>query len=142
MSIKTESKLIGRHTYAVTQLDAVAGREAFTRFIRIAGPAFAAGAEKGEAAALVSITNALTTEEMNFFCDLFSPKTAVTGGDYKPKQAPQLDGVFAMHFADNYFEMVSWLIFCFTVNFRSFFRGMGALMAEMKAAKGEVDSTS
>lgn len=136
MSIKTESKRIGRHTYAVTQLDAVAGREAFTRFLKLSGPVLAEGL-KDEAKGFAAIANSLTVEDMNFFCDLFAAQTAVTGGDFKPKQAPQLDSIFATHFADNYFEMVGWLIFSFQVNFRSFFRGLGQLMAEMKAAKGE-----
>lgn len=142
MALDKRAKQIGEHTYEVTQLDAVRGRRVFVRFAKLMMPALseasaaaseakqgAAGEVQGVAAgrflkALERVADAVTEEDVEFFCEHFAPSTAVRGGQYGSK-APQLESVFALHFAGEYLGMMEWLLFCFEVNFGSFFARLG-----------------
>jgi hypothetical protein len=137
-AFKQESARIGAHTYKVTQLDALKGRRAFTRLAKLLGPAFAQLQGEGTddekvARALTSLVDRMSEDDVDFFCDAFAELTEVSGGAYK-KAAPQLDTVFATHFAGNYLEMTRWLIFAMKVNFSSFFGGAGALLGQAASA--------
>jgi len=144
MQFKTESKRFGSHVYTVTQLNAVTGRKALLRLMKIVGPAFEAGLRGGDASGYVAVANALPESELEYFCDLLAAQTTVRGGEYAEESAPQLDKVFAMHFADDYFEMFQWLGFALEVNFASFFRGLVRKMLEdaTKAKEKATASTS
>ena len=123
---EAESVTIGPYNYSVTPLDAVRGREAVLRYARIlsatsAAAAATAGDEeaKGIAASAAFIAS-FSSDDMTYFCDLFAPNTSVKGNGMKG--APQLDAIFAKHFAKRYGDMMKWLSFCFKVNgFESFF---------------------
>ena len=99
------------------------------------GPASAA-AEKGDEAALAAILSSLNESDVTYLCDVFASVTAVTGGKYGEKQ-PQLDSVFATHFAGNYGEMIGWLVFCVKVNFSSFFDGARDLLGTPAGSASE-----
>lgn len=150
MSVTFEQKTtrIGAHAYKVTQLDAVTGRRAFTKLFKIAGPALAKIEngidETSLGGALTELVTRLEPADVDYFCDVFAAVTEVSGGRYT-KEAPQLDDVFALHFASNYLEMFQWLAFCLQVNFSSFFVGIGQLIAKLVAdrkAKAASNSTS
>lgn len=124
---KVESQRIGVHTYKVTQLDAITGRRAFTRLLKLIGPAMSKLDGMGEsslARAMAELVGHLEEGDVDYFCDTFSAVTEVSGGKYA-KAAPQLDTVFLSHFAGEYLEMTQWLVFCMKVNFASFFAGAG-----------------
>lgn len=92
--------------------------------------------------AFESLTANLTEKDFDHFCDLFAGSTVVKGGQYAEDAEPQLDNLFAEHFADNYFEMVQWLQFALEVNFRSFFLGAKAKLEEQKAKRNTIASAS
>jgi hypothetical protein len=123
---KTETKRIAGHDYKVTQLDAIAGRRAFTRMLKVVGPAFAK-LDDGAGEAFTELVDRLGEDDVAHFCDLFAKMTEVSGGDFG-ERAPQLSDIFGVHFAGRYLEMSQWLIFCFEVNFASFFGGAGGLV--------------
>lgn len=143
MQFKTESKRLGSHIYTVTQLNAVTGRRALLRLSKILGPAFTEGLRGGQAASYSAIASNLTENDLDYFCDLLSAQTSVRGGEYAEAAEPQLDKVFAEHFADNYFELLEWLSFALEVNFSSFFRGLATkLSAAIKQAKESATSST
>jgi hypothetical protein len=72
--LQTFTKVIGAHTYTVTQLDAVKGRKVLARIVRNIGPAIAKAqsvANEGEAAQgaafIGEVVGALTDENIDFF---------------------------------------------------------------------------
>ena len=127
---KTEEKRIGEFTYRVTQLDAITGRGAFTRLMKVGGPAIAK-LDEGVGAAFGELCTRLEVEDVHYFCDLFAKQTEVVQPDGK---APQLSDIFLFHFAGRYLEMMQWLTFAMKANFGSFFGGAGALVAQARAA--------
>lgn len=130
MFFSQEDKQIGAYTYKVTQLDAIQGIEVLTRFVNIVGPALASADTKDAALALAKafgdLSTKLTAEDVKYFVGKFSKLTTVSGGDLKAGHEPQLDTIFAAHFAGRYLDLFKWLAFCFEVNFRSFFTESGA----------------
>ncbi len=139
MKFKTEKKRIGAFTYHVTQLDASRGSKAMLRVVRLAAPVIALAEKGDETAAWSKLAESLTDSDFEYFCDLFTTQTIVTGGAYDEDAEPALDGIFDEHFAANYFEMLQWLTFCFEVNFASFFAGAAAKVA---AAKSKASATA
>lgn len=130
---KTETKHIGGFTYQVTQLDAITGRKAFTRLMKVIGPAIgklqgAGGEDASLGQAFAELTGNLSEEDVDYFCDVFAKQTAVSGGDLREGAEPQLSDIFSIHFAGRYFELMQWLVFAFKVNFSSFFGGAGAIL--------------
>jgi hypothetical protein len=142
--LEQKSTRIGVHGYKVTMLDAHTGRRAFVRLFKIVGSAYATLAGGNEEAAFRELIEKLTPEELDYFCDTFATVTEVSGGKHGAAK-PQLDDIFALHFAGNYFEMFEWLTFCFKLNFASFFDGATARLAvalKAKADKVKSDSSS
>jgi hypothetical protein len=140
VNFKVEKKKIGRHTYYVTQLNALVGRKALVRLAKFLGPALAAATKGDVTDALARVAESLSEDDFEYFCDLFAEKTVVTGGEYDGE--PDLHLIFDEHFAGEYLEMVQWLAFAFQVNFASFFSGAAAQMAKAKAAAGNTSSDS
>lgn len=144
-AFKQESKLIGQHTYKVTQLDALKGRRAFTRLVKLLGPAFASMGDGDDdakvARGISALVDRMSEDDVDYFCDVFAELTEVSGGSYK-KASPQLDTVFATHFAGNYFELTQWLIFAMKVNFSSFFGGAGALLGQVASASSSLTTST
>jgi hypothetical protein len=125
---KTEEKKIGDCTYRVSQVGAIAGRAAFLKLVKAAGPLLGGMVDKKgkvsgdfDLGSMFEKVN-LTESDLTYFCDLFSEKTFVVLPDGK---TPRLDapGFFDSHFAGRYLEMVQWLAFCVGVNFAGFFGG-------------------
>jgi hypothetical protein len=142
--LKTSTKTIGGYTYRVTQLDAVRGRRALGRLGRVIGSAFEAlqgkADEEGLTSALGKLLSGLSDADVDYFCDLFSACTSVSGGSFGDGLEPQLESVFATHFAGRYGEMLQWLIFCLQANFGSFFGEAAKLMASKSAAAERASS--
>lgn len=109
-SVKTT---IGKFTYELHPVDAVTGRVAWAKFNRIAKAAFKAD---GNINVFVHGTDA----DVEFFCDMLSAATFVSGGDYAKGEAPLLESVFATHFQANYQEMSRWLHWALEANFGGF----------------------
>ncbi|MBS2020454.1 MAG: hypothetical protein JST00_46785 [Deltaproteobacteria bacterium] len=141
--LKQEEKIIGGYRYKVTQLDAVKGRRAFMRLMKVVGPAYSKGATSGIEGALEDLVSRLSEDDVDHFCDVFAKTTQVSGGDLTEGREPFLRDIFMFHFAGRYLEMVQWLVFCCEVNFASFFAQAASLLAApAAAAKAESASTS
>jgi len=140
MARTNKTKLIGSHTYEVTQLGAIEGRKVFARLAQVMGGmvgALAVGGKPNPVDAFKSFAEAMTPEIMDYFCDTFTKVTQVHKDGNK---VLYLKDIFDDHFADNYGEMVEWLTFCLEVNFASFLGGAGGLGALLR--KGTVGSGS
>ncbi len=123
MPRKNESRQIGDCTYEVTQLGGIAGRKVFGRLVKLLGGAVGALSgikENGPdamVAAFKSLAENLDDQTIEYLCTTFDGLTQV----HLPSgKTPNLRDVFDDHFAANYGDMVSWLVFCLEVNFGSF----------------------
>jgi hypothetical protein len=130
--LKRESKIIGDTEYAVTQLDAIRARRVFLRLAKLLAPLAAelGDTDKGVSneklfRALAGAVRAATDEDVDYFCDQFAAATDVVQGSKSPK----LSTIFALHFVgDRFADMFDWLLFCFEVNFGSFFDKLGVTL--------------
>lgn len=123
---ETKTRTIGSAFYAVNQLGALEGRKVLARLVAMFGGMVGAIGEGGKAdlvRGFSSLANAITEDQMEFFCDTFSPWTQVT----KDGKTRVLKDCFDDHFVANYGEMVEWLGFCLEVNFASFLGGTGGI---------------
>lgn len=129
--LKNETRQIGSYSYKVTALNALDGRKAFVRLVKLVGPAisaFGAGNSNDDLLkGLSTFASNLDEADFEFFCNKFSPVTDVSGGELG-EQPRTLEKVFMTHFSANYFEMCEWLAFAFEVNFSSFFAGAAEAM--------------
>lgn len=150
MAIERKCKVIGSHEYGVYQLGALKGRRVLARFAKLIAPAFgatvAASSKPGKVnqgevleRMLSAFVEHLSDEDIEYFCNEFGPVSDVTLPNGK---TPQLPDIFDAHFSNNYYEMIGWLIFCFEVNFSSFFEKVGSLMPGVTAEKLGSGSTS
>lgn len=152
--LKTERKMIGEYEYAVTQLDAVKGSRVFTRLTKILAPAIVGlssastqikgtkpadvddvtGSKMFEA--LGKLAENLTEADVDFFRECFAASTDVMITDEQTgkQRSPKLSTIFGLHFAGKYDEMIEWLVFCFEVNFGSFFVQIGLRAQGSRAA--------
>lgn len=130
MPLLTESRAIGASTYEVTQMGALQGRKVLTRLLKIVGPAYAMVSTKGVEAALSEVVTNLSEDDTEYFCAAFEPLTTVTVGDKKPR----LSGIADIHFAGDYMSLIEWLVFCFEVNFSSFFRDLKSAVGRSPAS--------
>lgn len=130
MGLKTETRLLGGHEYTVTQLGALAGREALRRLLKIsttafsrAGDAWVRGGPEANGAAIfqgiMGLVQELEEKDLSYFCDVFGPFSTVRIAEKNPK----VKDVFDAHFAGNYYELSLWLAFCVEVNFSGSFLG-------------------
>lgn len=133
-----ESGMIDGFTYKVTQLGAKEGRRVFARLVSTLGGAVGAlakevmnaseGKQEGgvdAAQGVASFADRITPETLDFFCDTFSTYTLICHGATEQPMAREFDD----HFAGRYAQMVQWLIFCIEVNFGSFLKGLGDIVA-------------
>ncbi len=128
-----KTKRIGTNGYEVTQLGAVEGRRVFARLTQLMGGmvgTIAGGGKADLAKGFESFAAAISPDVMDYFCDTFTKVTQVHRPDGKTLF---LKDIFDDHFADNYSEMVEWLVFCLEVNFASFLGGAGGLGALLRA---------
>lgn len=127
--LKTETKQIGDCEYVVTQLDAVRARRVFMRFGKVYSAISKAREETkagSDAAAVLEaafgkVLEVVTPEDLDFFVDQFASSTSVreVGSD----KSPRLSEVIALHFVgERFVDQFAWLVFCFEVNFGSFFQ--------------------
>ena len=107
---KVEPITIGEHTYHVTQMGAIQGRDTLARLIAVAGPML--GDESGKGLAH------LKPEDLQRLSDDFAKLTEVELPDGK---RPMLSNIFDAHFVGRYDEMFEWLTHCIRINFSSFF---------------------
>lgn len=122
---KTEERTIDGYVYKVTQLDALRGRKTLVRLMKVGGD-------------LEKLPDRMTEADVDWICDLFAKQTVVSGGDLQEGAEPVLEKIFATHFAGRYGSMVKWLAFCFAVNFRDFFAGMGEAVKTAVAANASI----
>lgn len=109
-SVKTT---IGKFTYELHPVDAVTGRAAWAKFNRIVRASIKDGGN-------LNLFTYGTEADVEFFCDMLSAATFVSGGDYAKGEAPLLESVFATHFQANYQEMSKWLHWALEANFGGF----------------------
>lgn len=139
--IETHDRVISGQVYKITQHGAKEGRKVLARLVQILGKPVAALADGEGLNALVNAVGAfvagLTPAEVDYFCDTFAPKTVV-----QMDGAPvNLHGVFDLHFAGQYGDMLDWLVACIEVNYASFFVALRArvqtrMLAAMVMMKG------
>jgi hypothetical protein len=109
---QTQQTTIGTTVYHVTQMGGLAGRRAFNRFMKLAGPLQNLSDEKARNLAFMT---GLSDEDMDYFCDTFAALTRVQTADMPGPV--ELKPIFDLHFAGKYTTMMQWLSFCFQVNF-------------------------
>lgn len=129
--IKTSEHRIGNHTYRITQLPVSKGRPLLVRLTRVLGPVVAELLRDGEklseagagavAGAIRELATRLTDEDLSYVCDALAEHTEVSMGDGK---WVRLSGVFELHFAGAYDEMLKWIGAGIEANYRSFFSGL------------------
>ncbi len=139
--LKTETRLIGEYEYEVTQLDAVRARRVFLKLSQLVAPVFAEvaaaratsdGKDEGQTqaafiTAIAKLSNSMTPEDLDFFCDQFASSTCVVMSDDGGKRrAPKLTEIQKLHFiGERFTDQFAWLAFCLEVNFSSFFQRLG-----------------
>lgn len=128
---EVQEKKIGDNTYRVRPMGAREGRRVLARLAQVLGGGLAGivsaangGGKDAVFQGLESIAKNFTEEQIDYFCETFTPFTSVRKPDGKE---PQLKDCFDDLFACNYWEMSQWLMFCLEVNFGSFLGGNGTL---------------
>lgn len=141
MARETKTKRIGNHNYSVTQLGAIEGRRVLAKLMQLFGGmvgGIAGGGKPDMVAGFAALAGAITPEQVDFFCETFTPWTQV---ETSPGKVRMLRDVFDDHFVANYGELVEWLGFCLEVNFASFLGGSG-IVGSMFRPPGTVSSPS
>ena len=140
---ETREHTIDGQIYSITQLGAKQGRLVLARVLRIvAGAAGAAQSVEdpveAAAAAAAKLASALTDDEVNYLCDVFSKATQVTEG----AKGWALSDIFDDHFAGRYGAMLQWLWAALETNYSSFLSDVGLnVPALANAAKKAMTST-
>lgn len=120
--IEKHTREIKGRTYKITQHGAKEGRKILARLLQLLGKPFGAlSASEGMeafAGAIGSFVAGLTPAEVDYFCDVYAPKTLVDMGE--ATDLP-LNTVFDEYFAGAYGDMTLWLVACIEVNYASFF---------------------
>lgn len=140
MARQTERKTIGKTTYIVTQMGALAGRSVLFRLTKLLGPvsgAIGAGGgdvEKMLLGALESWSATAKEEDFLHLCDAFITDTMIelpltTGAMLSQK----LTDHFNDHFAGHYGDMMLWMVFAIKVNFATF---LGEILSGAEDALG------
>lgn len=145
MFFRTEEKRIGGYCYRVTQLDVITGIEVLARFMNTVGPSLGSLEKLDEAGvvkALGSLATTLKADDVRYFMTKFAKLTAVSEGDIKDGNEPQLSDILEAHFAGRYLDLFKWLAFCFEVNYRSFFVGKDGLAGLVRKVQQEYGSSS
>lgn len=147
--IKTESREIGErgYTYTVQQLGAREGSRTLVRLAKMLGKPVGDAVSAGEqldtntvGSVISGLAEAITETEFDHLVSVFSKRSTVSGGNaeqahqlqYGPKQVPLSDvGIFDLHFAGAYVELMGWMMFALEVNF-------GGFLAVANAAKTDL----
>jgi len=147
--IKTESKAIGDrgYTYTVQQFGAREGGRMLVRLAKLLGKPVGDAVSAGDVldiraagAVIAGLADAISEDEFDHLCTSFGKRSTVSGGNgeqapqlqYGPKTIPLADGgIFDLHFAGAYVELVGWLAFALEVNYGSF-------LTVANAAKGDL----
>jgi hypothetical protein len=135
MAIETIDREIHGKTYKITKHGAKEGRKILARLMaRLGKPLASVGSPGGGmASGLAELVVGFTPAEVDYFCDVFAPKTMVDNA--------RLSDVFDDHFAGDYDAMLEWLITCVEVNFETFFVGLRAKIgAALKKAKEAMEA--
>lgn len=139
---KTKEKQIGDrgYVYHVTQFGAREGGRIAIRLGKIFGGALGAAiksdTERDVGDMIAKAFDAVTEQDFDALIDTFAKCSAVSGGDYKGQAPLTAEGLFDLHFAGAYGELVQWLIFAFEVNFGSFL-GEAGIVPSGKAAASD-----
>lgn len=142
MDPSVEAKKIGAHVYGVRKLPAGVGLPVLAKLLNLIGPAIKEAQDgDGRMARVVSglLSNEKLGEQLQYFAEVFSKYSTVdTAG-----RSVELAGIYDLHFAGNYFELVQWLVFCFEVNHGSFLAEAGvSVQALVALAVQELSSRS
>jgi hypothetical protein len=131
MAIETIDREIKGKTYRITKHGAKEGRKVLARLMaRLGKPLTSVGSGAGGmASGLAELVVGFTPAEVDYFCDVFAPRTMVDNA--------RLSDVFDDHFSGEYDAMLEWLLACVEVNFETFFVGLRAKIgaALIKAAE-------
>jgi hypothetical protein len=135
--IKTESKVIGGHTYHVTQLPCGRSRVLLLRLFKVAGPAIGKLLDSGGGKvselegkaigdALAALAYGLNEQDLEFVVDqCFGDNVTVELDGKKPRVTKEF---CELHFAgalDEFFKVIGFVL---EVNYRSFFGGAGGVL--------------
>ena len=141
MAISVQDRVIGGCTYRVRALGGLTGRSVGLRLFRLAGSAFSAGT-KDLGAVFAKLAMSLGDDDLTYFCDVFATHTQIIKAGVKAAPTLDMPGIFDLHFAGNYLDMVNWLRFCVEVNFGSVFSGLASVArdSQEKTAVGSSES--
>jgi hypothetical protein len=130
MTISTVSKEIDGHVYQITQLGARDARKMLVRITKLLGPSagrltsgyFSGGLDQ-IASAVFELSNSVSDEDFDYFCETFGQCTKVDMGSTNP--SPLLQGVKPLTtqtqdiwFGGSIDTLLKWIAACLEVNFR------------------------
>lgn len=130
--LETKTRQIGEYKYRCTQLGALKGRKVLVRLLKTVGPALDGVSEGSVGSLLGKLASSLDEDTVDYLCDTMAARTEV---ELPSGKSVDLAGIFELHFAGKYGEMVKWLAFAVEVNFSSFFSDLA------KGVKPEADSS-
>lgn len=146
--LKSEDRVIGEHTYRVTQLPVSKGRRLLAQLFKVLGPSIGELAKDARPVAdpsLGSLGRGTLADAVRAFADRLEPELldvlseqmaaqtqlVLNGGARVIPFAPELE----FHFAGRYDEMFQWIGFALEVNFGSFFHVLRDGVAQMGLRK-------
>lgn len=147
MAVKTEDRVIGEHTYRVTQLTALKARALFARLVRFVGPAAATVVGAGRKVSLGELGSILgdlservTDDELGWFCDRLGECSYIVGDGGRTQQLER--AIIDIHFAGALLDMFKWMAFALEVNFADFLSELKRTQAAASMAQGKPESKS
>lgn len=154
MSVEIRTTEIQGHKYELTLFGAKQGQRVLVRLGKCLGPAAAAILEKGSKGgipeAIRLFVQSLAPEDLDFLTDQFAGSCKLilmmtTAAGPQPNPQP-LANLYDHHFARRYPAMFTWLAWCISENYSSFFgdQGIGALSAlvpDLSKFRSPKDST-
>ena len=130
---ETTSVTIDGVTFTITQLGAKEGKKVLARISRAVAPVAAMakdGVETGDI--LLKVTESLSDDNLDFFCDTFAKQTRFSedGGAHEFLLSDKFDDFFA----GRYGLMLQWLYASFEANFSRFLADCGLSLENLKEA--------
>lgn len=130
--IETTQKTIDDVSFYLTQLGFREGKKALVRLTKIVGPGLsrvAMSAKDGDmkhiAVAIFELTESLTEQDLDYFCEVFGAHTEIEDGHKRVRLNADIQNVI---FAGRYDLMFKWLGACFEVNFGPLLRTMKSVV--------------
>lgn len=127
--LSVESITIRDVRYKVRMMPAGLGLQVLARMLNVIGPGVknlrdedATGDTLAKAFGAL-ISDPALSSQLDYFCDKFKQYSTVEIGG--KEQELENTGVFDVHFAGNYYDLLQWLTFCFKVNHGSFLAEVG-----------------